>query len=1532
MEQNLLFEVNEIRKKMGLKPLISEIKSVSTKPRLILEEGRDDVVKVFLEYFGITIAKNLDETRLGTVLYDNPVTIRIPKEGGGFEDVVCKNVDELFIAAQKAQVVTKLESEAAALKAVLGNNPKLKVNFANGVIRGEFDELMALYITSRNKTRANIPDPTPGTAVANVQQTIINKLNEKLGQIDEFLDRVDDNLNESQVKADFYKENGDFKIKNELSPKNAEEGDSYFVDLSTKLNDKINNLTNLIKANDDFFLQLKTIVNKSGLEQSDITELNKKIDLSKADCNTKLTNTKAKLAEIKSASDEAMKIKGEPEKGWFNPKNPTSPDTQTNIYQQLRTGVDILAIPTKISQGAMLCIDKIVKVIAGVFKSRKSKTDFDPETIDDSKKWMFERLSDRYNEASKITKGFFEDLFRMTEKIGPPPKTIQELKTWSVNFLNSFLSFNATKFSYDEVSDRMKTIMGRMLELSKEKQDFLNQNSNTALKFVKNAEFDNKMRDLMSELLGVVRSTSNKRVYDEYDGSKLITKIQKLEDLALQMEGNLKVLSDAKVEGAEELYIWYKTNGQAEGNISSLMEVCRTMDEGAKKLNFKFEGATEYRLYPFHFSDLIPIWEVLQKTFTPNKFELDTEGNIIKGKSNTRKLIELGMGLPAEMRTKIGNVMTYAHYTNTQDIKKIFAIYGPIRGAITLGVRETIMHTIMYGVIQFMVQVAFSFDKVLCHWWDEATQPGDQLLEDADTCITNYIISAYIAMGDVTGAEEYKIKASEINDRANAELTSIVKEELVGKLTSAKQYFTYPLFNNSSFFAREMLTLFGYSDSDIDLYLDNELSLFEDTYGAVFSDMVTYVTEVLANPRADYAESKGKELYDKWNKDLQRIQDTGYIYKSATGSQAAREIEENTQNDVKDVVKYSDTVQWFPSEINNDVKIEIGGGETIGFLDGFIDLLSYADEPTGEYTFKDGRKYNFKADDEKGYSKHESMAAEWFKENRMLGINDFINNKFYKFYPRKSFGVTTLQNFDVNGKLNVVNGVKYLEGEYSSGAMYFESPNGELYDSKIIDKVIPIETLKTLIKRDGIKRRYERAGIKRKEELENIENTTGEDLKKLRKTLKELNSKIDEYVSMDYDEEDSNYFSTYILARMMRDGTSTICGDPYLGPILKKMETNGNKWCSNGKYYDRLKGEYVTYTNLQSKIDELSKKYNDGLQDIENKYNKILNESKKNNELSNLINEFIYKNKMFKTMKGRLNRNYLIETKRFDEDDYKHWKDTFKFQAVDEKNPGRYKDVKINMEDVMDRINHFRKKYDEDDAFVRAVVDTHENVVRFMFTKELANIKEGYEPVGFAKILMQLKEGRGEMEIWSVSRPASGNWFLVKGDFTPKELLGMDLEKTEPSDKEPKKKENPLDSLKKKENDANEKLKNNEKDGLNELPKNVQLKLKQKFGRGWTTEEPSEVMKDFYTKTRVTSVFGDDIEIYRLNTNDEFFDYLGSNSSQIELKRGFCRSLYLAKNKEDITPQQKRVITHTINVCNNKFNNNLGLTIREPKK
>lgn len=281
-------------------------------------------------------------------------------------------------------------------------------------------------------------------------------------------------------------------------------------------------------------------------------------------------------------------------------------------------------------------------------------------------------------------------------------------------------------------------------------------------------------------------------------------------------------------------------------------------------------------------------------------------------------------------------------------------------------------------------------------------------------------------------------------------------------------------------------------------------------------------------------------------------------------------------------------------------------------------------------------------------------------------------------------------------------------------------------------------------------------------------------------------------------------------------------------------------------------------------------------------------------------------------------------SKRFDEDNYKHWKDTFKFQSYDDDN-AEYKNVKINMEDVMDRIDHYRKKYDEDDAFVRAVIDTHENVVKIMFTKDLAHLTESTELVGLAKALQSLKESRGEMEIWSVARPADGNWFLVKGSFNKRQLANMDLHKKERPNKEEEKNEKPESGLKKKEETAILTLKNNEVSGLEKLPIKVKNKVKEKMSKGWTTETPLQFFNNHYTESEINSVFNDKIKIYKLKPTHEFFESLRENSPKIGLRRGFCRSLYFAKNDSDISQDQEKIVNHILDKCDQKYEGKLGI-------
>ena len=317
----------------------------------------------------------------------------------------------------------------------------------------------------------------------------------------------------------------------------------------------------------------------------------------------------------------------------------------------------------------------------------------------------------------------------------------------------------------------------------------------------------------------------------------------------------------------------------------------------------------------------------------------------------------------------------------------------------------------------------------------------------------------------------------------------------------------------------------------------------------------------------------------------------------------------------------------------------------------------------------------------------------------------------------------------------------------------------------------------------------------------------------------------------------------------------------------------------------------------------------------------------KKRDLKSLVQALKKTEKTNESLIVNKNDNYIMENngKKFGEDNFKHWKETFTFKSEDKGNPGQFKEVKIKMEDVMDRISHYRKKYDEDDSFVRAVVDTHPDVVKIMYTKGLADINESATPRGLALVLRVIKESRGEMEIFSVARPANGNWFLVKGDYTQSQLANMDLEKKEPKDKEEKKEVSGSEELKKKEQTAINLLKRNEKEGLNDLPTKVREKLREKMGKGWTTEPMPSFLNKIATESEINTIFNDKIEIYKLESNDETFDAIVDNSSQIFIKRGFCRSLYVAADNAKLNEKQEKVVDHILDKCDKKFLGKLGV-------
>ena len=306
----------------------------------------------------------------------------------------------------------------------------------------------------------------------------------------------------------------------------------------------------------------------------------------------------------------------------------------------------------------------------------------------------------------------------------------------------------------------------------------------------------------------------------------------------------------------------------------------------------------------------------------------------------------------------------------------------------------------------------------------------------------------------------------------------------------------------------------------------------------------------------------------------------------------------------------------------------------------------------------------------------------------------------------------------------------------------------------------------------------------------------------------------------------------------------------------------------------------------------------------------------------------IIKNILSSNMEIRKRRIFEQEDeKRFGENKYDHLYDAFTFEKYDDKT-GEFKEIEtdsLKHGKIKERFNDFIKRYDTDDAFVRAVVDTHEDIARIKYLKDQANISEAYLATGLALVLNAIRESKGEYEIFSVSR-SNGNWHLVKGDFNQKEMSKMKLTKQIPPEKQPKKKENGVESLKKKELTGITLLNQDEKKGLVELPNQIKRKVLEKLRSGWVTEKPYEFLKEFYSVSDINSVFNDKIKIYKLNPTKEFFESLAQNSPRVFIRKGFCKSLNVIKNTKISSESGEKIFKHILDKCQTKFKGEYGVT------
>jgi hypothetical protein len=94
--------------------------------------------------------------------------------------------------------------------------------------------------------------------------------------------------------------------------------------------------------------------------------------------------------------------------------------------------------------------------------------------------------------------------------------------------------------------------------------------------------------------------------------------------------------------------------------------------------------------------------------------------------------------------------------------------------------------------------------------------------------------------------------------------------------------------------------------------------------------------------------------------------------------------------------------------------------------------------------------------------------------------------------------------------------------------------------------------------------------------------------------------------------------------------------------------------------------------------------------------------------------------------------------------------------------------------------------------------------------------------------------------------------------------------------------------------------------------------------KGWTTEKPSDSLMSYYKEDEVDSVFEEPIKFYKLKPNQTFFNFIKSQKSDDEIKRGFCRSIYYIEKEFDLPKEVSSKIDDILNKCENKLEGKYG--------
>ena len=247
---------------------------------------------------------------------------------------------------------------------------------------------------------------------------------------------------------------------------------------------------------------------------------------------------------------------------------------------------------------------------------------------------------------------------------------------------------------------------------------------------------------------------------------------------------------------------------------------------------------------------------------------------------------------------------------------------------------------------------------------------------------------------------------------------------------------------------------------------------------------------------------------------------------------------------------------------------------------------------------------------------------------------------------------------------------------------------------------------------------------------------------------------------------------------------------------------------------------------------------------------------------------------------------------------YEKWGGIFRFKTEDDK------EQKIIFDsELISAIEKWKKVgFDEDDSFVRAVIELYPKIRYILFIKGEAQLKESIEIKGLSALIV---EQEGTYETWTVMRAPDGIDFkLRKGRIVkqPGSLPGKPT--TTPQQTPEQKPTQPAkpegEELLKKEQQAVEKASVDEKEGDKMFTTIQQRYINQYNQENWTTEKPLENLtaytENINLKEKHPDVFNENLFMFRALTNTpeaikDWAENVGETAiTDQKVTRGGCRT------------------------------------------